>query len=122
MAGLTPIAITGLGCLSGAGMNLVESLECLFRNERHPHPPFRFSTDHPVSYPVLELRDDFKLPLDAGETVYARTSQLALVAAFEANMALRYLAGLKVDKDSLYYLAFNEEGIFEVNRFSMPKE
>lgn len=84
MAGLTPIAITGLGCLSGAGMNLAESLGCLFRNERHPHPPFRFSTDHPVSYPVLELREEFKLPLDAGETVYARTSQLALVAAFEA--------------------------------------
>ena len=84
MAGLTPIAITGIGCLSGAGMNLSESLECLFRNERHPHPPFRFSTDHPVSYPVLELREEFQLPLDAGETVYARTSQLALVAAFEA--------------------------------------
>jgi len=84
MAGLTPIAITGLGCLSGAGMNLEESLESLFRNERYPHPPLRFSTDHPVSYPVLELREEFKLPLDAGETVYARTSQLALVAALEA--------------------------------------
>ena len=84
MAGLTQIAITGLGCLSGAGMNLAESMECLFRNERHPHPPFRFSTDHPVCYPVLELREEFQLPLDAGETVYARTSQLALVAAFEA--------------------------------------
>lgn len=84
MAGLTPIAITGLGALSGAGMNLSESMETLFRNERHPHPPFRFSTDHPVSYPVLELREEFKLPLDAGETVYARTSQLALVAALEA--------------------------------------
>lgn len=79
-----PIAITGLGCLSGAGMNLSESMQSMFRNERNPHPPLRFSTDHPVSYPVLELRDEFKLPLDDQETVYARTSQLALAAALEA--------------------------------------
>lgn len=79
-----PIAITGLGCLSGAGMNLPESMESMFRNQRNPHPPLRFSTDHPVSYPVLELRAEFKLPLDDQETVYARTSQLALAAALEA--------------------------------------
>ncbi|SDZ76743.1 3-oxoacyl-[acyl-carrier-protein] synthase II [Desulfuromusa kysingii] len=79
-----PIAITGMGCLSGAGMNLPESLQSMFRNQRYPHSPRRFSTDHPVSYPVLELRDEFKLPLDNQETVYARTSQLALAAALEA--------------------------------------
>ncbi len=81
------IAITGLGCLSGAGMNLAESLESMFRNQRYPHPPVRFNTDHPVSYPVLELRDEFKLPLDDQERVYARTSQLALAAALEALAA-----------------------------------
>ena len=84
MAGLPPIAITGLGTLSAAGMNLGESLECLFRNERHPHPPKRFLTDHPVSYPVLELREEFVPPLAGGEAVYARTSQLAVMAALEA--------------------------------------
>lgn len=81
---VAPIAITGLGCLSGAGMNLAESMESMFRNQRNPQPPVRFSTDHPVSYPVLELRDEFKLPLDDQETIYARTSQLALAAALEA--------------------------------------
>jgi len=84
MSAVAPTAITGLGCLSGAGMNLAESMESLFRNERNPHPPVRFSTDHPASYPVLELRDEFKLPLDEQESVYARTSQLALAAALEA--------------------------------------
>ncbi len=84
MGRILPIAITGLGCLSGAGMNLRESLENLFLNQRNPRPPQRFSTDHPVSYPVLELRDEFELPLDQQETVYARTSQLALAAALEA--------------------------------------
>ena len=79
-----PVAITGLGCLCGAGMNLAECMESMFRGVRKPRPPFRFSTDHPVSYPVLELRDEFKLPLDDQEKVYARTSQLALAAALEA--------------------------------------
>jgi 3-oxoacyl-[acyl-carrier-protein] synthase-1/3-oxoacyl-[acyl-carrier-protein] synthase II len=59
-------------------------MESLFKGERFPHPPRRFSTDHPVSYLVLELRDGFKLPLDEQETVYSRTCQLALAAVFEA--------------------------------------
>jgi len=78
------IAVTGMGCLCGAGMNLAEAMESMFRNERNPRPPQRFSTDHPVSYPVFELRDDFKLPLDEQEQVYTRTSQLALAAALQA--------------------------------------
>lgn len=79
-----PIAVTGLGCLSGAGMNLAENLATLFAGQRYPGPPIRFSTDHPVAYPVLELRDEFRLPLDEGQLVYARTGQLALAAALEA--------------------------------------
>jgi len=79
-----PVAVTGLGCLSGAGMNLDENLENLFAGRRYPGAPIRFSTDHPVAYPVLELRVDFKLPLDEGQLVYARTGQLALAAALEA--------------------------------------
>ena len=77
-------AITGLGCLCGAGMNLGECLASMFRNERNPRPPVRFSTDHPVSYPVLELPREFQLPLDDQERLYARTSQLALAASREA--------------------------------------
>lgn len=84
MSGNLPIAITGLGCLCGAGLNLAESMTTMFRGERNPHPPIRFSTDHPVSYLVLELRDGFKLPLDESETIYSRTSQLAFAAALEA--------------------------------------
>ncbi len=79
-----PIAVTGLGCLSGAGMNLDENLATLFAGQRYPGPPIRFSTDHPVAYPVLELREEFKLPLDEEQLIYARTGQLALAAALEA--------------------------------------
>lgn len=79
-----PVAVTGLGCLSGAGMTLAENMTNLFGGNRYPGPPVRFSTDHPVAYPVLELRDEFQLPLDDGQLIYARTSQLALAAAREA--------------------------------------
>jgi molybdopterin/thiamine biosynthesis adenylyltransferase len=43
-------------------------------------------------------------------------------ASFEANLALRYLAGLPVKRDRLYYLYFDSEGEFCVNKFDMPKE
>ncbi|MFO7814077.1 MAG: beta-ketoacyl-[acyl-carrier-protein] synthase family protein [Pelovirga sp.] len=79
-----PVVVTGLGCLSGAGMSLDENLKNLFAGRRYPGTPIRFSTDHPVAYPVLELRDEFKLPLDQEQLLYARTGQLALAAALEA--------------------------------------
>lgn len=77
-------AITGCGCLSGAGLNLAESMESMFSGRRNPQPPTRFTTDHAVASLVLELRDTFKLPLDEQETVYGRTCQIALAAALQA--------------------------------------
>lgn len=84
------VVVTGLGCLSGAGMNLEENLKNLFAGCRYPGAPIRFSTDHPVAYPVLELRDEFRLPLDEGQLIYARTGQLALAATLEALSAAGY--------------------------------
>jgi 3-oxoacyl-(acyl-carrier-protein) synthase len=71
-------------------MSLDENLGNLFAGRRYPGAPIRFSTDHPVAYPVLELRDQFKLPLDEEQLVYARTGQLALAAALEAMNAAGY--------------------------------
>ncbi len=45
-----------------------------------------------------------------------------MVASFEANLALRYLVGLPIQKDRLYYLFFDESGDFKVSSFAMPKE
>jgi len=42
------------------------------------------------------------------------------IASLQANLALRYLAGLSVKKDFLYYCFFNEEGIFETQKFGLP--
>ena len=43
------------------------------------------------------------------------------IASLQANLALRYLAGLTVVKDKLYYLYFNDEGELITQKFGMPK-
>lgn len=43
------------------------------------------------------------------------------IASLQANLALRYLAGLSVKKDMLYYLFFNEEGEMVTQKFALPK-
>jgi len=42
------------------------------------------------------------------------------IGSLQANLALRYLAGLAVVKDKLYYLYFNEEGELVTQKFGMP--
>jgi len=43
------------------------------------------------------------------------------IGSLQATMALRYLAGLPVDKDRLYYLYFNDNGELITQKFGMPK-
>ena len=43
------------------------------------------------------------------------------ITSLQANLALRFLAGLSVKKDMLYYLFFNEEGEFITQKFGLPK-
>jgi len=43
------------------------------------------------------------------------------IGSLQANLALRYLAGLSVLKDKLYYLYFNDEGELITQKFGMPK-
>jgi adenylyltransferase/sulfurtransferase len=42
------------------------------------------------------------------------------IGSLQANLALRYLAGLTVAKDKLYYLYFNDEGELVTQKFGMP--
>ncbi len=42
------------------------------------------------------------------------------IASLQANLALRYLAGLSVIKDKLYYLYFNRDGELITQKFNMP--
>jgi len=43
------------------------------------------------------------------------------IGSLQANLALRYLAGLTVMKDKLYYLYFDEVGELITQKFGMPK-
>ena len=43
------------------------------------------------------------------------------IGSLQATLALRYLAGLTVAKDKLYYLYFNGEGELVTQKFGMPK-
>ena len=43
------------------------------------------------------------------------------IASLQSNLALRYLAGLSVKKDKLYYLFFNDEGELVTQKFGLPK-
>jgi len=73
-----PVAITGMGCLCAAGKNLNECLDSMFRGVRDPRPPEGFFTNHPVRYPVFEVRDFTEPP------ELLRTAALGLQAAREA--------------------------------------
>ena len=42
------------------------------------------------------------------------------IGSLQANLALRYLAGLPIAKEMLYYLYFNEEGELITQKFGMP--
>jgi len=44
------------------------------------------------------------------------------IASLQANFALRYLAGLPIVKDKLYYLYFNNDGDLITQKFGMPKK
>lgn len=43
------------------------------------------------------------------------------IASLQANLALRYLAGLSVKKDRLYYIFFSDEGELITQKFGLPK-
>lgn len=43
------------------------------------------------------------------------------IASLQANLALRFLAGLSVKKDQLYYLFFNNDGELITQKFGLPK-
>jgi 3-oxoacyl-[acyl-carrier-protein] synthase II len=112
MTAAHPVAITGLGCICAAGMDLDACLATLFGGTRNPVPPVRFASTHPVPYPVFEVPDFAERP------DISRTSALALHAAREA------IADARLDKGSLVGLrvgvcvgttvgcAFSEEAFY----------
>jgi len=78
------VAVTGIGCLCAAGLNLKACMDSLFGGGCTPQPPSRFSSDHPTVYPVFEI---YKTPSTGGNGPQADimlTAKFALTAAEEA--------------------------------------
>jgi 3-oxoacyl-[acyl-carrier-protein] synthase II len=78
------VAVTGIGCLCAAGLNLKECMDSLFGGGCTPQPPSRFSSDHPTVYPVFEI---YKTPSTSGngpQLDIMLTAKFALTAAEEA--------------------------------------
>jgi 3-oxoacyl-[acyl-carrier-protein] synthase II len=84
MKSFNPVAITGMGCLCAPGSTLGQCLLSLFQGTRNPTPPRRFSSSHPVSYPVFQIDDDLEWVKIKGAPDILRTSKLALAATLEA--------------------------------------
>ena len=78
MTSLSPVAITGLGCICAAGHDLDTCIAPLFAGNRSPAPPARFGSTHEVPYPVFEIRGFAERP------DILRTAALGLHAAREA--------------------------------------
>lgn len=73
-----PVAITGMGCICAAGINLNDTMAALFSGCRAPAPPVSFTSSHLINYPVFEVQG-FTPPPDL-----LRTCSLGLHAAREA--------------------------------------
>ncbi len=86
---VAPVAITGMGCVCAAGMDLPACLDSIFRGVRAPAPPVRFESNHPTRYPVFEVPDFIETP------ELLRTSALGMRAAREA------LADAGLDRETL---------------------
>jgi 3-oxoacyl-[acyl-carrier-protein] synthase-1/3-oxoacyl-[acyl-carrier-protein] synthase II len=91
---MEPVAITGMGCICAAGANLNDCMDSLFVGSRDPQPPLRFFSNHPIRYPVFEVRDFVEVPQ------LLRTSAFGLHAAREAladaGLTSELLAGFRV--------------------------
>ncbi|UCF93397.1 MAG: beta-ketoacyl-[acyl-carrier-protein] synthase family protein [Desulfobacterales bacterium] len=80
----TPVAVSGIGCLCGAGSNLGACLDTLFHGRRQPAPPARFSSSHPTAYPVFEIPPEVSLFGTGQKPQLSRTARLVLTATREA--------------------------------------
>jgi 3-oxoacyl-[acyl-carrier-protein] synthase-1/3-oxoacyl-[acyl-carrier-protein] synthase II len=89
------VAVTGIGCLSAAGLNLKASLDALFSGQCKPHPPIRFSSDHPTRYPVFEI---IQTP-SAGDN--GQPSDMMLTARFALQAAQEALGDAGLDRNIL---------------------
>lgn len=100
MSGAAPVAVTGVGVWTALGRGLDACLDALARPIAPPAPPRRFSTAHPIRYPVFEILHEFEPSRSSDGAARLRTTHLALAAAedalADAGWDAASLAGLRV--------------------------
>jgi 3-oxoacyl-[acyl-carrier-protein] synthase II len=100
MSQCAPVAITGIGCLSAAGMSLEGNMASLFSGKRCVAPPVRFSSSHTLSYPVFEIPEDRLSAIVPESRDLSRTCRLGLAAALEAigdaSLEVDQITGLNI--------------------------
>ena len=65
------------------------------------------------------FEDAFKITSQTPQGIAA--PMVMHIASLQANLALRYLAGLSVKTDQLYYIFFNNDGEMVTQKFALPK-
>lgn len=91
------IYVTGIGCNCAAGANLSDCMAALLGEGVHPAPPRRFTTAHPIAYPVFEIAESMPLRGSSQELGVMRTAQLALTALEEALLNASWAAAELTD-------------------------
>ena len=92
--------ITGMGCISAAGLNLKKNMETLFKGIQNCAPPVLFTTNHSQKYPVFEILHDVQLEHQEVDGIpsrfslkqeslqqqsnLTRTARLVLIATYQA--------------------------------------
>jgi 3-oxoacyl-[acyl-carrier-protein] synthase-1/3-oxoacyl-[acyl-carrier-protein] synthase II len=94
------VVVTGMGCISALGQNLSECMENMFDGKRNVNPPSRFSTTHPIKYPVFEITDKFRKPEADRNHDLTLTAQMGIAATYQAlsdaGYSKDYLKGKRV--------------------------
>ena len=83
------IAVSGIGCLSAAGLSLKACMQSIADGGSAPKPPTRFSCDHAVAYPVFEVSQQYFADGAVPDPDTMLTSDFALTAARAASTASR---------------------------------
>lgn len=84
MKRIPPVYVTGIGCVCAAGLNLDACMAAMLGEGVRPAPPRRFTTTHPIAYPVFETVGSLSPRWASPESGLMRTARLALVALEEA--------------------------------------
>lgn len=107
--------ITGLGCISGAGKNVLETMESLYTGQRNPKPPQRITYQLDKHYPVFEVSG---LERQAGDLscYFAETAvkEAMLQAGLDEELLRKYRVGVFLGSTAGCF--FNKEDYYRQYR------